>query len=311
MASVGAWCFNCDFSTRYTIGGRLPRNLSDLMTAVHVPQTTVLRASAHAKLIQRVIDQAGPASPIALQQHGIFPATTLPRGAKPLEVWAADPAMADNKDLCDVINYLGTRGSDIANAMTYYWTPEKKNGPNGMTGLNRRLIIPMRYGGKLVGWTGRSCDPGTNPKYHTHSPEGFLFNADVLNDPLRKYVIVLEGPMDAIAADAVSPLGAVLNDTRVRWLNDNDKIKIVVADRDKKGARKGHKGFIDTAIENGWHVAFPRLADGKGFSNWWESEVKDVAQAVEKYGRLYVLRSIIQSATDHKREIEFRRNRLY
>jgi hypothetical protein len=276
------------------------------MITLNVSQRDVMRINHTAYATRRAMEQTGSVSSVAaaIHQYGVFPPTILPDNARTLEEWATDPKWSTNEDLCHVIEYLGSRGPDIATAMSYYWTPDTKNN------MNRRLIIPMRYRGELVGWTGRACDASISQRYFNQTPDNFLFNADVLDDPSRKYVIVQEGPTDAIAIDGVSPLGSTLNDVRVRWLNSVPKIKIVVADRDRAGVRKEAHSFIDTALAQGWHVAFPRLGDGKGFQNWWEPDVKDTDQAVRRYGRLYVLRSIIESATDNKIEIETKRTRI-
>ena len=70
---------------------------------------------------------------------------------------------------------------------------------------------------------------------------------------------------------------------------------IVVPDQDNAGSK-----VIDTAIEYGWSVAFPD----------WEDNIKDVSDAVDKYGKLYTLWSIINSAQQSKIKIELMRKKL-
>jgi hypothetical protein len=53
---------------------------------------------------------------------------------------------------------------------------------------------------------------------------------------------------------------------------------IVVPDKDRPGAK-----LVRAAIKNGWSASLPP----------WEDDVKDVADAVKRYGRLYTLTTIL------------------
>jgi hypothetical protein len=65
-----------------------------------------------------------------------------------------------------------------------------------------------------------------------------------------------------------------------------------VPDRDAPGQK-----LINQAIEFGWSVAFPE----------WEDSVKDTADAVSKYGRLFVIQSILKSTESNKLKIDLKR----
>ena len=71
---------------------------------------------------------------------------------------------------------------------------------------------------------------------------------------------------------------------------------IVVPDRDRAGVK-----LIDNAIEYGWSVSFPV----------WQETCKDINEAVVKYGRLFVLKSIIDAKESSKLKIELMKKRLY
>jgi len=55
--------------------------------------------------------------------------------------------------------------------------------------------------------------------------------------------------------------------------------------------------LVDQATEFGWGVAFPG----------WDKMVGDVAEAVQKYGRLFTLKSILESTEKTKLKIDLRR----
>ena len=68
-----------------------------------------------------------------------------------------------------------------------------------------------------------------------------------------------------------------------------NKRVILCPDRDDAG-----KDLIEKAVELGWEVSFPP----------WHSDCKDAADAVQKYGRLLTLKSIVDNATNNKLKIE-------
>jgi len=105
-------------------------------------------------------------------------------------------------------------------------------------------------------------------------------------------VIVTEGPFDAIAVSGVSILGSEINDTQRELINGLGRQVIVVPDRDAPG-----KKLIDQAVEFGWSVAFPE----------WDKTIGDVAEAVQKYGRLFTLQSILKSTEKTKLKIDLKR----
>jgi hypothetical protein len=69
-----------------------------------------------------------------------------------------------------------------------------------------------------------------------------------------------------------------------------------VADRDRAGTK-----LINDAIEYGWSVSFPV----------WQETCKDINYAVVKYGRLFVIKSILDAKETGKLKIELMRKKLY
>ena len=66
-------------------------------------------------------------------------------------------------------------------------------------------------------------------------------------------------------------------------------------DSDKAGIK-----LINDAIEYGWSVSFPI----------WMDDVKDINEAVVKYGKLFVLKSIIDAKETSKLKIELKKKKL-
>jgi 5S rRNA maturation endonuclease (ribonuclease M5) len=274
--------------------------MRELLERLGVPSRDVQRINHKALQYRRMISSSPEAQAVIPVSHNpSFPSVALPEGSHTLSEWADNGV--DEQDFFDVAEYLFSRGEAISNSGDYYWSPWKHKN------FNRRLIIPFTHNGNIVGYTGRLIDDSTpdNPKYFNRSPANYLFNNEVF-DLDTKYVVVVEGPLDAKAVDGVSPLGAKLSTEQTQWLNTCGKQVIVLADRDKSGQR-----LIDHAITNNWMVSFPKLRDGHGMENWWDSEVKDAADASLKYGKLYTIRSVISSAVSNKTEISVKRKLLY
>ena len=157
--------------------------------------------------------------------------------------------------------------------------------------FDQRVIIPFYWKGDIVGFTGRSFTDSPKAKYFTEVQPGYVFNMDA-QDWTRKFVIVTEGPFDAISISGVSILGSEVNDIQRELINGLSRKVIVVPDRDQPGQK-----LIDQAIEFGWSVAFPK----------WEESVADVADAVLKYGRLFTIQSILKTTESTKLKIDLNR----
>jgi DNA primase len=95
----------------------------------------------------------------------------------------------------------------------------------------------------------------------------------------RKYVFVVEGPIDAISIDGVALTSAEINQTQRKLIEQLGKQIVVVPDRDQPGYR-----LVEQALEFGWGLSFPE----------WPEGVKDINEAQQQLGRLTALYLIVQ-----------------
>ena len=79
-------------------------------------------------------------------------------------------------------------------------------------------------------------------------------------------------------------------------LNRLQKQIIVVPDRDQAGSK-----LVEQAIDLGWSVSMPD----------WSSNINDIGDAVQIYGRLYALHSIATSAEDSPLKIRLRAKKWF
>ena len=197
---------------------------------------------------------------------------------------AKDLTAPQYKKIDALLNYLKARGIDPSWYDFMY-------SPDFYFNFDQRVIIPFYWRGEIVGYTGRLFEKAEKIKYVTEVQPGYVFNLDAQTWD-RKFVIVTEGPFDAITISGVSILGSEVNDIQRDLINGLSRQVIVVPDRDAPGQK-----LINQAIEFGWSVAFPE----------WEDSVKDTADAVSKYGRLFVIQSILKSTESNKLKIDLKR----
>lgn len=285
--SIQVTCFNCGIKPGFTLGWTFSANFKDFLAAIGVDDMQIKRMNHTAYTLKEFYAAAGVQLENAPTFTPSFPSVDLPMGAKSFNA-LADENCAD-PDFLDTVQYAFERGEDLFNSTTFFWSPDRKYN------FNRRLIIPFYHEGKIVGYTGRIIDKNTSHRrYQTHTPSNYLFNNHVLKYKDRSFICVQEGPTDALAIDGVATLGAKLNDQQAQWLKSYGKQIIVVPDRDESGDR-----LIDVALHHKWLVAFPK--------DYWDNDVKDTAEAVKRYGRLYTLTSILKTATDKVAKISILR----
>ena len=218
-----------------------------------------------------------------------FNKKTLPKNAHKLDMWLEkyvgnDLTEPQWKKIDGLLKYLESRGMgadwyDFMYSTDNFWDVDK------------RLLIPFYWRGDIVGFTGRMFEESKKVKYYTDAQPGYVFNMDA-QDWTRKFVIVTEGPFDAITVSGVSILGSEINETQRELIDGLGRQVIVVPDRDAPGEK-----LINQAKEFGWSVAFPE----------WEAGINDIAEAVQKYGRLFTIQSILKTTEKNKLKIDLKR----
>ena len=262
---VSYHCFNCGFKASWQSGRTVTGKFRKLMRWLNVPDDLITKCSLDALRLKE--DSAYESKTNLLPK---FIDKVLP----PNSVKIAETI--EHNEMLAAAEYIMNRGFYLDD-YDWYWSPM----------YSTRLIIPFYYQTKIVGFTARLLRDG-KPKYISEQQPGYVFNIDrQLNS--RKYVIVCEGPFDAISIDGVALLGSEIHEHQKQLINQLQKEVIVLPDRDIAGRK-----LIDQAIENGWSVSFPD----------WNEEIKDANDALLKYGRLGTLYSIIKSKEANKLKID-------
>lgn len=279
LTPEGGWnynCFNCNFKAGWSPGKTLSTNTRSLFKWLGLSDAEIGKLN----LIALKIKDSQPVSKKELNFTLIE--KSLPPNTKSIEQWIAEGCVDD--DLIQVIEYIASRGMDWA-WYNWHWSPEN--------GYRDRVIIPFFNRGDIVGWTGRKIRDG-KPKYLTESQPGYVFNLDNQNYE-RKYVIVVEGQFDAIAIDGVAIMHNEPSEVQCARINALNKTVVVVPDRDKPGAK-----MLTAALEHNWEVSLPP----------WGDNIKDVAEAVKTYGRLYALAAILHYRENNQLKIQLLKKKL-
>lgn len=277
-------CFNCKFRAIWKPGQNLSTKMKNFLEWMGLPSDELKKLNFRIWQLRetaKLTEDIKPREYVKLE----FEERSLPKGAQPLSYWLEQGTTDPN--FLEVLAYLNGRGDEILTGCDYYWTPETEND------LNRRIIIPFRWEGKLVGWTGRAAFP-TGRRYYSEVQPQYFFNSELAQNDWE-YLFVVEGPFDGIAISGVAMLGDKLTEEQIRWLNHTGKTIIVVPDMVDAGGI-----LVDVATQQGWHVSFPE----------WDKGIKDAADAVKTYGRLYTIWSIIDARTKDRLSISVKRQRL-
>ena len=273
-------CFNCKFTTSWQPGRPISEKLKTLVQWLGGDDDDIR---------QMVFEALKTESPEYVAKESEFKIEftkkELPEGALPITDWL-DVELDINLEtnLAYVVEYVVNRGFNPTNG-DFYWTP--------LEGLETRVIIPFKYKGRIVGYTARKVTPG-KPKYLSDQHPRFVFNIDKQLES-QKYLFVTEGPFDAMSIGGVALLTNDIADQQKRIVDSVGAEVIVIPDQDRAGLN-----LINKAIEHNWSVAFPN----------WEDDVKDTADAVQRYGKLFVVVDAIKTAQSGAIKIEMAKKKF-
>jgi len=267
-------CFNCGFKCTFTLGRTLTRNTRQLLSYCGMDKDDINKYSLE-----------------SLQHKDLLDFAKAKREKKKIkfkEMHLPDAELIDETNVKHQIyvSYLHKRKIRI-NDYPFMCTPEAEGRQAN------RVIIPFTYEGKIVGHTSRYLDD-RKPKFISEQQSGYLFGVD-LQKPEWQVCIVTEGIFDALSINGCALTTNAINDEQAEILRNLNRKIIVVPDQDKSGM-----DVINRALDLGFYVSMPD----------WDDDIKDVNDAVIKYGKLPTLLSILQSATNSKIKTEIKRKQL-
>ena len=281
-------CFNCNFKANYTPGRHLNYKFRKLLSWLGASENEVKRLVIDAIRVRELV---APEDVKEEKEEVSFKVRPLPNEARSLyellDFYLLNDGRDIPEDLDTAVDYLRSRHINFER-YDFYWTPETEHN------YHKRIIVPLYWKKQLVGSTARTFTDGIKPKYYSDYEPNYVFNTD-LQTPEKKFVIVVEGPFDAMAIDGVAIMSNECSEVQADIIDSLGKEVIVVPDADKAGMK-----LVNQAIEYGWSVSFPV----------WQETCKDINEAVVKYGKLFVLKTILESKESSRLKIELKKKLL-
>jgi DNA primase len=154
--------------------------------------------------------------------------------------------------------------------------------------------VPFTWNNEVIGYSARSTDDAGRPKYFTNHDSGYVYGIDNQLSNAR-FCVVTEGLLDAMSINGVAIMSNQCSEQQAQIIDTLGREVILVPDRDRAGQK-----LIDDALEYGWSVSFPD----------WHKDVKDINDAVVRYGKLFTLKSIIDAKQTSSLKINLMRKRL-
>lgn len=270
-------CFNCGYTASFIIGRQLSFKARKLLGWLGVPPEEVERINLESLRHRNMEGLLSDRQRVSNSLQGIeFEERELPPAAE-LVTTQHSPHWG----------YLRVRGvpedypvmTVLENDKVHWTRPQ--------------VIVPFTYDNRVVGYSSRMLD-NRQPKYIHDIQPGYVFGTD-LQATDWQYVIVVEGVFDALCINGLALLHNEISDAQVRLIRSLDREIIVVPDQDEAGMK-----LVDRAVELGWSVSMPE----------WPADVKDVNDAVIKFGKLATLITILQARETSRIKIELRKKQL-
>ena len=271
-------CFNCGYTASFVLGRTLGYKATTLLKQLGVAESDInalnLESIRHRSINGILDDRArivNTISDIRFEEFDDFPPACELITTELPKYW----------------QYLRSRHvPEDFPAMTVIRT-------DGIHWVREHVIIPFSYDNKIVGWCARFLD-GKTPKYINHTQPGYVFGTELQHNSWN-HAIVVEGIFDTLSIDGLAVMHNTISDTQARLIRNLGREVVVVPDQDQPGLE-----LIDRAVELGWAVSIPD----------WPSDVKDVNDAVGKFGKLGALITIMQARETSKIKIELRKKQF-
>jgi len=267
-------CFNCGFTASFVPGRPVSFKARKLLGWLGVDSTDIERLNLESLKRKSLLDLTAERNTIK-QTHIDFDEKEVPEGVERID--------ENNKEHFHYVEYLKKRGMVFG----YPFLVDKKRGPRD------RIVIPYTYKNRIVGHTSRYLD-NRSPKFINSQQPGYVFGYDLQKSDWTS-AIVVEGIFDALSISGLACMHETISKDQAQLLKQLQRRIIVVPDQDRAGL-----SIIDAAVEHKFEVSIPE----------WPEDVKDVNDAVVRFGVAETLRQIHQCAERSKIKIEMARKRL-
>ena len=266
-------CFNCNYTASFLMGRNISFKARRLLQWLNVPQDEIERINLESLRHRSIEGIANERRQLTQKLMNIeFEERDLPDFAEILTPEKSYWKYIEERCLPADYPYLFQQHENIA---------------------RHGIVVPFTHDNTVVGHTTRYID-GRIPKYIQDAQPGYVFGTDLQKESWQ-YAIVVEGVFDALCLNGLAVLHNQINEAQGRLIRSLEKEIIVVPDQDEAGLK-----LIDSALEHGYSVSVPP----------WSTDIKDVNDAVCRYGKLTTLLSIFENRVSGKIKIEMIKKKL-
>jgi hypothetical protein len=163
------------------------------------------------------------------------------------------------------------------NPDSYPFMLSKKSDDIKLKKWHKRLIIPAFRNNNMIYYTGRALGSQSKKYENANIPHhNILYGFDEISKYTTNPIFVVEGFFDSYWVNGVAIIGNQLSPAQILILNKSSRQKVYIPDR----MGDGHIA-ANQALDLGWSISTPDIGN-----------CKDISEAVSKYGKLYVLKTI-------------------
>lgn len=162
----------------------------------------------------------------------------------------------------------------------------------------KRVIIPFIMNDVAVGYSARSIMPQDKIRYIMKMNTPFVFGTHFIKNE-QEWAILTEGLFDALSVGGLAVMHNLISEEQTNIVNDLQKRVVVVPHLDEAGLVDSNNSLIQTALDNDWDCSFP------------EWECNDINEAYVKYGKLFVVKHIIDTTTNNHTTIQVKQKMLF
>lgn len=266
-------CFNCNYTASFLMGRNISFKARRLLQWLNVPQDEIERINLESLRHRSIEGIANERRQVTQKLMNIeFEERDLPDFAEILTPKKSYWKYIEERCLPVDYPYLFQQHEHIA---------------------RHGIVVPFTHNNTVVGHTTRYID-GRIPKYIQDAQPGYVFGTDLQKESWQ-YAIVVEGVFDALCISGLAVLHNEINLAQNNLIRSLEKEIIVVPDHDEAGLK-----LIDSALEYNYSVSVPP----------WPADIKDVNDAVCRYGKLTTLLSIFENRVSGKIKIEMIKKKL-
>lgn len=148
--------------------------------------------------------------------------------------------------------------------------------------LRNRIIIPAYHNKRMIYWQARIYIGESDKKYVSASVDnssGILFGIDNMFTNMDRPLYITEGFFDSWHVNGIAIITNKMSQSKIDLLSKSNRSKVIIPDYNMDGMN-----LANQAVELGWGISLPNILPET-----------DLCSAITKYGKLFVLKSIVEN----------------